>query len=278
MAGRVATRTLRTALSLTRQSRLSPSLSRTMVYVAPDSASKPEPKKSATAADMTAEDLDQLPSRRNATTTNNGNGNGNGNNAITTNNGHSWVEGSGDGSPTDWSRSFHGLSSQPFDKEISDILLTPVDPIDIEVKPGMLLFANAALGSNPEMSHRRPDLPSRDQIPPHSQQSFRPWWVGPRPSKRDERWTKGGQQGVCACLPWQVPTKTPLSICDMLKFWRVISRLVAVARGEQEYFDPSGIPTATEACKSNALMRCCKDLGIASELWLVTGTSRASVR
>lgn len=46
-------------------------------------------------------------------------------------------------------------------------------------------------------------------------------------------------------------------------------RLVAVARGEQEYFDPSGIPTATEACKSNALMRCCKDLGVASELWYV---------
>lgn len=44
-------------------------------------------------------------------------------------------------------------------------------------------------------------------------------------------------------------------------------RLVAIARGEQEYFDPSGIPTATEACKSNALMRCCKDLGVASELW-----------
>ena len=44
-------------------------------------------------------------------------------------------------------------------------------------------------------------------------------------------------------------------------------RLVAVARGEQEYFDASGIATATEACKSNALMRCCKDLGVASELW-----------
>ena len=47
-------------------------------------------------------------------------------------------------------------------------------------------------------------------------------------------------------------------------------RLVAIARGEQEYFDPSGIPTATEACKSNALMRCSKDLGIASELWYVS--------
>ena len=50
------------------------------------------------------------------------------------------------------------------------------------------------------------------------------------------------------------------------------SRLVGVARGEQEYFDPSGIPTATEAVKSNALMRCCKDLGVASELWCVLNT------
>jgi hypothetical protein len=43
--------------------------------------------------------------------------------------------------------------------------------------------------------------------------------------------------------------------------------LISIARGEQQYFDPDGIPTATEGCKSNALMRCCKDLGIASELW-----------
>jgi len=42
---------------------------------------------------------------------------------------------------------------------------------------------------------------------------------------------------------------------------------VSVARGEQDYFSPEGIPTATEGCKSNALMRCCKDLGVASELW-----------
>lgn len=44
-------------------------------------------------------------------------------------------------------------------------------------------------------------------------------------------------------------------------------RLVSVARGEQEFFGPDGVATATEGCKSNALMRCCKDLGIASELW-----------
>lgn len=45
-------------------------------------------------------------------------------------------------------------------------------------------------------------------------------------------------------------------------------RLVSVARGEQDYFGgDEKITTALEGCKSNALMRCCKDLGIASELW-----------
>ena len=39
------------------------------------------------------------------------------------------------------------------------------------------------------------------------------------------------------------------------------------ARGEQDFFDEKNIATAMEGCKSNALMRCCKDLGVASELW-----------
>ena len=47
----------------------------------------------------------------------------------------------------------------------------------------------------------------------------------------------------------------------------LIYRLVSIARGEQDYFSPEGIPTAVEGCKSTALRRCCKDLGVASELW-----------
>lgn len=47
------------------------------------------------------------------------------------------------------------------------------------------------------------------------------------------------------------------------------ARLVAVARGESEFFDATGINNAHEGAKSNALMRCCKDLGIAGELWYV---------
>lgn len=45
---------------------------------------------------------------------------------------------SGDSDPlaTDWSKSYHGLSSEPFSAEISNILQAPLDPEDVEMKPG----------------------------------------------------------------------------------------------------------------------------------------------
>ena len=76
-------------------------------------------------------------------------------------------------------------------------------------------------------------------------------------------------EGVWARCSWKVSR----CLCVVLRYCRseelltADNRLVSIARGEQQYFDPEGIPTATEGCKSNALMRCCKDLGIASELW-----------
>jgi hypothetical protein len=48
---------------------------------------------------------------------------------------------------------------------------------------------------------------------------------------------------------------------------RSCSRFVSQAQGENTYFSPEQLPSSIEGCKSNALMRCCKDLGIASELW-----------
>ena len=39
------------------------------------------------------------------------------------------------------------------------------------------------------------------------------------------------------------------------------------ARGSATVQGPSNPAASTEAVRSNALMRCCKDLGIASELW-----------
>ncbi|KDR84122.1 hypothetical protein GALMADRAFT_54416 [Galerina marginata CBS 339.88] len=129
---------------------------------------------------------------------------------------------------TDWSKSYAGLSSQPFPKEISDVLLAPIEPLDVEMKPDGLIYL-------PEIKYRR--ILNR---------AFGPggWGLAPRSE------TNVGPKIV---------SREYALVC--------LGRLVAIARGEQEYFDPNGIATATEACKSNALMRCCKDLGIASELW-----------
>ncbi|KAF5364160.1 hypothetical protein D9756_000315 [Leucocoprinus leucothites] len=137
-------------------------------------------------------------------------------------------EDNGSTGPTDWSRSYHGLSSEPFPDDIAQILQAPVDPLDIECKPDGLIYL-------PEIKYRR-----------ILNKAFGPggWGLAPRSE------TNVGPKIV---------SREYALVC--------LGRLVAVARGEQEYFDPSGIPTATEACKSNALMRCCKDLGVASELW-----------
>lgn len=48
----------------------------------------------------------------------------------------------------DWSRSFHGLSTQPFSKEAADILLQPIPADDIEVKPDGIVYL-------PEIKYRR---------------------------------------------------------------------------------------------------------------------------
>lgn len=37
---------------------------------------------------------------------------------------------------TDWSKSYHGLSSQAFSKDIAEVLLAPIEPLDVEMKPG----------------------------------------------------------------------------------------------------------------------------------------------
>jgi len=49
------------------------------------------------------------------------------------------------GSSTDWSRSYHGLSTQPFPSEAADILLAPINPLDIEMKPGASFFKLSCL-------------------------------------------------------------------------------------------------------------------------------------
>lgn len=133
------------------------------------------------------------------------------------------------GQAINWSDSFYGLGSAPFPREISDILLAPLDEVDIEIKPDGLLYL-------PEIKYRR--ILNR---------AFGPggWGLAPRTES--------------LITPKQISREYAL-ICH--------GRLISVARGEQDYFGgEEKVTTALEGCKSNALMRCCKDLGIASELW-----------
>ncbi|QSZ30124.1 hypothetical protein DSL72_004644 [Monilinia vaccinii-corymbosi] len=132
----------------------------------------------------------------------------------------------------DWSKSFHGLSAQPFSKEAAEILLAPIPADDVEVKPDGILYL-------PEIKYRR--ILNR---------AFGPggWGLAPR-----------GETIVTQ--------KSITREYALVAHGRQVFRTSPIARGEQDYFAPEGIPTATEGCKSNALMRCCKDLGVASELW-----------
>lgn len=130
---------------------------------------------------------------------------------------------------TDWSESYFGLGSRPFSKEIADVLLAPINAEDIEIKPDGLLYL-------PEIKYRRT-----------LNRAFGPggWGLAPRTES--------------LVTPKQISREYAL-ICH--------GRLVLIARGEQDYFGgEEKVTTALEGCKLNALMRCCKDLGIALELW-----------
>ena len=148
-------------------------------------------------------------------------------------------------SQIDWTTSFHGLSDAPFSKEAADVLLKPLNPNDVEIKPDGIIYL-------PEIKYRR-----------ILNQAFGPggWGLAPR-----------GESTVTAKAVTREYALLVHGRCVRLSNSQAVmltrsTRLVSIARGEQDYFSPEGIPTAAEGCKSNALMRCCKDLGVASELW-----------
>ena len=151
-----------------------------------------------------------------------------------------------DDSQPDWTRSYHGLSSTPFTPEQAEILQQKIEYDDIEIKPDGIIYL-------PEIKYRR--ILNR---------AFGPggWGLAPRGETIVTGKIVTREYGlVCGGRYISLhPQKFPIPS-------NILRRLVSIARGEQQYFDPDGIPTATEGCKSNALMRCCKDLGVASELW-----------
>ncbi|KAI2784446.1 mitochondrial genome maintenance MGM101 [Daldinia loculata] len=132
------------------------------------------------------------------------------------------------GDPIDWTQSYHGLGTSAFSPETSTVLQARLNPEDIEVKPDGIIYL-------PEIKYRR-----------ILNTAFGPggWGLAPR---------------------GQLMVHDKLVTRDYALV--VHGRFVAQARGEMSYFTEEGVSTAAEGCKSNALMRCCKDLGIASELW-----------
>ncbi|GME66773.1 unnamed protein product [[Candida] boidinii] len=131
-----------------------------------------------------------------------------------------------------WSSTFHGLGTEPFSDKAQNILSEEIPINDIEITPDGLLYL-------PEIKYRR--ILSKAF-------GAGAWGLAPRSETLVQKSGLGG-----------LLTREYALVVN--------GRLVSIARGEQTFFQEKGIPTAVEGCKSNALMRCCKDLGIASELW-----------
>lgn len=120
------------------------------------------------------------------------------------------------------------IGAEAFPPDVKDILSEPINPEDVEIKPD----GNPYL---PEIKYRKILL-----------KAFGPggWCMIPR--------------GPSA-LTGNVLSREYALLCH--------GRFVSQARGSTTVPAFSNPALASEAVRSNALMRCCKDLGIASELW-----------
>jgi hypothetical protein len=135
---------------------------------------------------------------------------------------------------------YYGLSMQAVSTEVAMKLMAPVNPNDVEIRPDGIVYL-------PEIKYRR-----------ILNAAFGPmgWALKARSDYQLREWTD--RQGK------KVGTLTR----EYALFAN--GRFVSEVWGEQDYYDENpnmSYATAAEAVRSNALVRCCKDLGIASELW-----------
>jgi hypothetical protein len=126
---------------------------------------------------------------------------------------------------------YRGASCKAVTQKQQDILLSPIDPNDVEIKP--------------EGSPYYPQIKYRRRL----NQAFGP-------------------------MGWALLPANELSVKGNILYRKYVlmvgDRYVAEAIGSQKYFennDNMDYADAAEGVKSNAMERCCKDLGIASELW-----------
>lgn len=124
--------------------------------------------------------------------------------------------------------SISDLMPKSFSKEVQAELNTPLPPDDVEIKPDGVLYL-------PEIKYRR-------------------------------IMNKVFGQGAWCLIP-----RGPVLLKDGTLYREYAmychGKYVSQAVGEQAVRDGMSEATAIEASKSSALVRCCKDLGIASELW-----------
>eukprot|EP01132_Coremiostelium_polycephalum_P007416 gene7416-9117_t len=127
---------------------------------------------------------------------------------------------------------YEGISKEPFPESIVKILMEDLNDQDIEIKPDGIIYL-------PEIKYRR-----------ILNEAFKP-----------------GGWALKPMGPPIVDNNTLIRPYALYCFGRYISEAI----GEQPYYEGfnsnMSFATATEAAKSNALVRCCKDLGIGSSLW-----------
>jgi len=124
---------------------------------------------------------------------------------------------------------YEGISQSPFNEKISLKLMEPINKDDIEIRPDGVVYL-------PEIKYRR-----------ILNQAFGPggWALMPRAGTAVITNSSFSREYALFCL----------------------GRFVAQARGESDITSYSTVGVSEESAKSNALLRCCKDLGVASELW-----------
>lgn len=109
----------------------------------------------------------------------------------------------------DWTTSFYGLSAKPFPKDVANVLLRPLAPTDIEIKPGesshiFTWLWSTTLNTSCLSCCRRTHLLARDQVQANSERSVWTGRLGHGPSWRNHRRPENCQQRMGSCLSWPV--------------------------------------------------------------------------